>query len=327
MAKLLQVHGYRVVIVGEGRSEDTLARIRAVAIEALPTDQDLVIQVDYILSIVPPRNALDTATRIAGVCRQPETESRRRSLTDINGHASRSPLNFLDLNTRPSRLAEETRALFADPTTATSGTVRCHFLDGGIIGGPPAQQADGTWKRPSVVVSGVVGEGRQAPHTFAPLAAVLKVKIATERIGAAPTLKFSFAALCRSGKRSHGAVDPVLLHGSAGGAAAGTLAHLDEYSPATAALSRSGVVGMSPKAYRWEEMRGIGVTLDREGGWDGVGERVYGVIAEGVSHGGGRDDPRTGTSRAADTRTQCERRCRYYCQVLPMRTSTAKTWS
>jgi hypothetical protein len=205
-------------------------------------------------------------------------------LEDVNGQPSRSPLYFLELNATPARSAEETAALFQtqtqtqdqDQDKAPRRSVPNIFLDGGIIGAPPTQRPDGSWKKPSVVVSGTVEN--PTPATFTELARALNVKVVSERIGAASTLKLTFAALTKGltalsilsfSTAEREAVLPELL------------AHLEEYSPATAGLARSGVVGMSPKAYRWEEeMRGIGETLDREGGWDGVGERVYGGIAE-----------------------------------------------
>ncbi|KAJ5988705.1 Dehydrogenase multihelical [Penicillium waksmanii] len=280
IAKLLQSHGFRVVTVTQGRSEHTLTRIRAAAIEAFPSVHELVVQADYILSIVPPRNAFATAERVAEACRQPETQSQRELLEDVNGQPSRSPLYFLELNATPARSAEEAATLFQtqtqDQDQAPRRFVPNIFLDGGIIGAPPTQRPDGSWKRPSVVVSGTVENS--TPATFTELAKALNIKVVSERIGAASTLKLTFAALTKGltalsilsfSTAEREAVLPELL------------AHLEEYSPATAGLARSGVVGMSPKAYRWEEeMRGIGETLDREGGWEGVGERVYGGIAE-----------------------------------------------
>lgn len=187
-------------------------------------------------------------------------------------------------------MAEELAALFAfeDDSATSTPFVRCHFLDGGIIGGPPAlaspsldsgtADADttrGTWKRPSVVLSGPADD---LPLTFTALASTLKAKIVSPRIGAASTLKLTFAALTKGltalsilsfSTAQREALLPELL------------AHLDEYSPATAALARGGVIAMSPKAYRWEEeMRGIGEALDTQGGWDGVGGSVYGGFAE-----------------------------------------------
>ncbi|KAJ5649475.1 Dehydrogenase multihelical [Penicillium longicatenatum] len=277
MARLLKAHGYRVVTVAEGRSEHTLVRIKAAEIEALPSDQELVVQADYILSIVPPRNAQLTAERIAGAVKQPDTVTKREALEEVNDRPSRSPLYYLELNATPARLAEEMAVLFetdADAATSIGPSAKCHFLDGGIIGGPPAQNADGKWKKPSVVLSGAV----DLPSTWAALADVLNLKLVSERVGAASTLKLSFAALTKGltalsilsfSTAQREDLLPELLE------------HLQQYSPHTAALAQSGVIGMSPKAYRWvDEMRGIGEAFDREGGWNGVGSSVYGGFAE-----------------------------------------------
>ncbi|KAJ5735387.1 Dehydrogenase multihelical [Penicillium malachiteum] len=277
MARLLKSHGYHVVTVGEGRSEHTLARIKTAEIAVLPTDQELVVQADYVLSIVPPRNAVATAERIAGALKQPDTVSRRESVEEVNDRPSRSPLYFLELNATPARLAEEMATLFETDETATSmgGSARCHFLDGGIIGGPPSTNVqDGTWKKPSVVLSGAV----DLPSTWTQLSDVLNLKLVSNKIGAASTLKLSFAALTKGltalsilsfSTAQRESLLPELLD------------HLQQYSPHTAALAQSGVIGMSPKAYRWvDEMRGIGEAFDRDGGWNGIGSSVYGGFAD-----------------------------------------------
>jgi hypothetical protein len=250
------------------RSENTLTRIRSAAIETLPSDQELVVQADYIFSIVPPRDALATGRRIAEACRLPDTATLRAAVKDSG------PLYFLELNATAPRLAEEIATLFRDES-ATS--VRCHCLDGGIIGGPPAQNTpDGTWTKPSVVLSGAAPES--LPPTFAGLAAVVNMKIVSPRIGGASTLKLSFASLTK------GLTALSILSFSTAQQAEclpELLEHLDQYSPRTAALARNGVIGMSPKAYRWvDEMRGIGEAFDTEGHWGGTGARVYGAFAE-----------------------------------------------
>ncbi|KAJ5959891.1 Dehydrogenase multihelical [Penicillium vulpinum] len=273
MARLLKAHDYRVVTVAQGRSEHTLERIHSAGIEILPSDQALVIQADYVLSIVPPRNAVATAQRIADAYAEPTTGNLREATEDVEGQSQRRRLYYLELNAVPARLASEMAALF-EPTTANAG-LGCHFLDGGIIGGPPSQSTqDGTWKKPSVVLSGLVD---LAP-AFATLAKVLNIKLVSPRIGAASTLKLSFAALTKGltalsilsfSTAQKESILPELL------------ALLEEYSPRTAALATNGVIGMSPKAYRWEdEMRGIGEAFDAEGGWNGVGAGVYGGFAE-----------------------------------------------
>jgi hypothetical protein len=229
------------------------------------------VKADYILSIVPPRNAVATAKRIAEAHALPSTASLRDEIEDVDSRPKRSKLYYLELNAVPARLASEMAALFDEPTV--SENERCHFLDGGIIGGPPTSTQD-VWKKPSVVLSGEVD---LAP-AFARLVGVLNMKLVSGRIGAASTLKLSFAALTK------GLTALSILSFSTAQKQSllpELLALLEEYSPRTAALATIGVIGMSPKAYRWEdEMRGIGEAIDTEGAWDGVGTGVYGGFAE-----------------------------------------------
>ncbi|KAL2216664.1 6-phosphogluconate dehydrogenase [Thermoascus aurantiacus ATCC 26904] len=262
IAKLLQAHGYRVLTVGLGRSEDTLARIRSASIEDLPSDQNLVIQSDYILSIVPPRDALATARRISTACQLPDTMARRAEVPDHEGLGTRPKPCYIDLNAIPARLAREIASTFSPASTSPSnddGTVLCQFLDGGIIGAPPSQDSQSkSWQKPSLVT--------------------LNMKIISATVGSASTLKLSFAALTKGltalailsfATAEKEEILPELLE------------HLEEYSPHTAALCTRGVTGMPPKAYRWvEEMRGIGEAFDAEGSWRGLGESVFGAFAE-----------------------------------------------
>lgn len=219
---------------------------------------------------------MTTAQRIAEAYALTTTGKLRAAIEDIDGQPKRSGLYYLELNAVPARLVLNMAAQFDKPTTTADGLGRCHFVDGGIIGLPPSQstQEDRSWKRPSVVLSGSVD---LAP-AFARLAGVLNMKLVSPRIGAASTLKLSFAALTKGltalsilsfSTAQRGSMLPELL------------SLLEEYSPHTASLATKGIIGMSPKAYRWEEeMRGIGETFDTEGGWDGIGADVYGGLAE-----------------------------------------------
>lgn len=234
----------------------------------MPSDQELAIQSDYILSIVPPRDALATAERIATAVRLPDTLVQRAR------REGAPPKPFvLDVNAIPPRLSRQIASLFAAETEG-SDDVLCHFLDGGIIGGPPSLQQDGTWKRPSLVVSGSV----DLPASFAPLAETLNLKMVGPKIGSASALKLTFASLTK------GLTALALLSFSTAQAESvlpELLRHLEEYSPQTASLTTKGVVGMAPKAYRWvEEMRGIGEAFDTEGHWEGRGADVYDAFAE-----------------------------------------------
>jgi 3-hydroxyisobutyrate dehydrogenase-like beta-hydroxyacid dehydrogenase len=307
MARLLKAHDYRVVTVTEGRryrkrreqrgkkkanstSEHTLARINSAGIETLPSDDDLVIEADYILSIVPPKNAAATAQRIATAYAYTSRESQTDQTNREGSRPKRTDLYYLELNAVPARMAAEMASLFFDAREIPDNANRlekpdnldqsgkcgqCHFLDGGIIGGPPQSTQDGAWTKPSVVLSGAV-DIDLAP-AFEALAEVLNLRLVSTQIGAAKTLKLSFSALTK------GLTALSIMSFSTAQTASmlpQLLALLEEHSPRTAALATHGVIGMSPKAYRWEdEMRGIGETLESVGGWD-VGGSVYGGIAE-----------------------------------------------
>ncbi|EED16380.1 conserved hypothetical protein [Talaromyces stipitatus ATCC 10500] len=271
IARLLNANSYRVVTVGTGRSQDTLDRIQAASIEALPTDQDLVIQSDYILSIVPPRDSLATARRILEALNLPDTLSKRKA----QQHGASEKVYFFDLNASSPRLMREIDDLFSMPS-ATGETI-VQFIDGGIIGGPPSyDEIDQKWKKPSIVLSGPVDDLPSSFHTL--LQSTLNMTLVGTKIGSASALKLSFASLTK------GLTALSLLSFTTAqteGVLAHLLQHLEDYSPKTGALAAAGVVGMSPKAYRWvEEMRSIGEAFDTEGHWGSLGGNVFDSFAE-----------------------------------------------
>jgi len=151
----------------------------------------------------------------------------------------------------------------------------CYYLDGGIIGPPPSKDSpEGHWKKPSLIISGHV----EFPASFPKLAEVLNMKLVSAKIGAASTLKLSFAALTKGltalSILSFSTAQRELLLPE-------LLKHLDEYAPAVGSTAKKGVVGMASKAYRWvDEMRAIGEAFDTEGHWDGIGAGVYDNFAE-----------------------------------------------
>lgn len=253
-------------------SQDTLDRIKAASIEALPTDQDLAIQSDYIFSVVPPRDSLATARRIFEALQLPDTLSKRAQLRQSGSQK----LHFFDLNATAPRLMREIDDLFASLSEPGQKEATVQFLDGGIIGGPPSyNEGNQAWKRPSIVVSGPV-EG--LPSTFPSLLSTLNMKVVGPKIGSASALKLSFASLTK------GLTALSLLSfttAQSEGVLPDLLEHLNEYSPKTGALATGGAVSMPPKAYRWvEEMRAIGEAFDSEGHWGGLGSDVFDSFAE-----------------------------------------------
>ncbi|KAF9639510.1 putative 6-phosphogluconate dehydrogenase protein [Lasiodiplodia theobromae] len=295
IAKLLQAHGYEVLTTTVGRSPSTHARATSAGITVLPSDVALVEKADYILSIVPPRDAVQTANRIID------------AWSAASSRAASTPLYFLDLNA----IAPSTARSIDAALKSRAPSIR--FVDGGIIGSPPKLLDDSqsqpppdnvdaeldaslsNWKRPSIPVSGphpLSDATQSGPH----LAAVLNIKHLSAEIGPASGLKASFAALTKG-------FYALALQSYTTAAQLGVLPELQSQLsaafPATRAAADRGVVGMQHKAYRWEgEMREIGETFGTEGGWtgdgaifDGIAE-VYRTVAEETALGtpGGRKE-------------------------------------
>ena len=109
----LPPHGHAVRPSKYTPSESTRQRARSASIELVDADWDLVAQADYILSIVPPRDAVDTAKRL--------TNAVARGVRDK--HAE--PLFYMDLNAISPGRARTLELLLGDYPTM-------RFLDGGV---------------------------------------------------------------------------------------------------------------------------------------------------------------------------------------------------
>jgi 3-hydroxyisobutyrate dehydrogenase-like beta-hydroxyacid dehydrogenase len=223
---------------------------------------------DYILSIVPPRDALATAKRVAQA--------------SSSGFSSRkNPLYYIDLNAISPRSAREIDELFR----TSSPNVR--LIDGGIIGGPPSHKDD-SWTKPSVPVSG--------PHKLSEaqpsgdhLADVLNVKHVNDTIGAATGLKMCFASLSK-GFTALAIESFTTAHNL--GVTEQLTAHLEQYNPAAAKTTPRSLTSMPPKAYRWvHEMEEIADTFETDGGFSSQESifrpiaRVYDLVAHGTDLG------------------------------------------
>jgi 3-hydroxyisobutyrate dehydrogenase-like beta-hydroxyacid dehydrogenase len=283
-------YGLRLILT----SRDTLDRIKSANITNVPTHEDLVVQTDIILSIVPPRDAIANARRVADACRT----------TAVTKRAQRTPsLIYIDLNAISPRSAKAIASLIssdASPKLHRRRTssfsfklepeiqpIPLRFLDGGIIGAPPSRQADETWKCPSIVVSG--------PRAFSldeELSAILNLKHIGDSIGPASALKACFASLTKG-------FTALSILSFTTASACGVLPelqkHLAEFNPAGGAAAARGLIAMPPKAYRWaDEMKEIGETFAEVGGFgEGLGGKavfegiseVYQFVAEGTELG------------------------------------------
>jgi 3-hydroxyisobutyrate dehydrogenase-like beta-hydroxyacid dehydrogenase len=217
-------------------------RAAAAEIDLLPTDESLVQQCDYILSIVPPRDAFATAQRIFTAAQTTEKNT---------------PLYYLDLNAVSPHTARRTATLLS-----SSHVIK--LLDGGIIGGVPHSKSaleDSTisWHCPSLIVSGP----NHMPD--ANLAKVLNIHHLNDTIGAATGLKMCFAVTTK------GFVS-LAIQSFTTAYNLGVLEELQDYmgkyNPSTLRLAEHGIVTMPPKAYRWvHEMLEISETMADDGGF------------------------------------------------------------
>ncbi|GAQ45574.1 6-phosphogluconate dehydrogenase C-terminal domain-like protein [Aspergillus tubingensis] len=274
IASLLVAHGFPVytnitgrrylhhlVLLGENPnscSEHTYNRARAANIELLDSDEQLVETVDYLLAIVPPRDALATAQRFWSLPAKPTDKQ----------------LHYLDLNAISPALA---RTIATEFTHHSPGT---KFIDGGIIGGPPKQkhENESTWTRPAIPIS-----GPELPD--ARLADVLNTRYLGPRIGQASGLKCCFGSLIKgllaisyqSFSTAHAmGIYPELQ------------SLLESFQPGLQSSITRMIVETPPKTGRWvDEMVEIGRCFGEEGGWDAAshgngqgGADVYAQVAE-----------------------------------------------
>lgn len=268
IATLLSAHGFKVLTNVTGRSRATQKRAADASIDNVSTDQELVSRCDYILSIVPPRDARATADLI------------RKALEE--SVAKDPPLYFLDLNA----VAPSTSKGIAEVLGSCGNKVR--FVDGGIIGGPPRLKAsdDGdtstVWIRPSIVLSGPHPLS-SASKSGSKLQDVLGAKHINDDVGAASGLKCCFASLTKG-------FTALALQSMSTAQSLGVLPDLEEalskHNPSGLEKAKRGIPGCVTKSGRWvEEMREIGKTFREDGGWnvaDGEGGNrgVFDGIAE-----------------------------------------------
>lgn len=241
------------------RSDSPATQERAAKnnIELSGSDGEMCDAADYVLSIVPPKDAVATAERIAKAFK---SRTRKRS----------HPLCYIDLNAISPRSARGIHDLLFKLSPEIK------YIDGGIMGGPPKQQTDGSFQRPSIAVSGphklvdIEPNGAQLQNT-------LNVRHVNETIGSATGLKMCFASLSKgftalaiqsyTTAKNLGVLDDLK-------------AELDGYMPGVRGRAEKGMTGMPPKAYRWiNEMEQIAETHEADGGFRSE-ESIFRSIAQ-----------------------------------------------
>lgn len=165
VGKRLVQHGCRVLTVLEGRSPSTRERAKAAGMEDASLSE-IGAQARWVLSILPPRDAVSFATAFLSAC----------------GKEHNQGLAFVDCNAVNPDTVHRIGELFARPGIP--------FIDGAIIGGPPTD--DGY--NPTFYAS---SDDKDALERFDGLSK-LGLKISTMKgesggVGDASALKMSYA--------------------------------------------------------------------------------------------------------------------------------------
>jgi 3-hydroxyisobutyrate dehydrogenase-like beta-hydroxyacid dehydrogenase len=215
----LRANGVEVVTSLSGRSAASADRIARAGITVATSDDDVVAGSTFVLSIVPPGEAVAVAERYAPV------------IARMNGRTT-----FVDCN-----------AIAPDTMAVVAGTVSgAPCIDVGIVGGPPR---DGYTPK-------FYASGPDAGWLLALEDAGLAVRVLEGDIGLASAFKMCYAGISK-GFTAIGTA--MLAAAETHGLAGELEAELAESQPALKAWLDRQLPMMPPKAYRWvAEMHEIG---------------------------------------------------------------------
>jgi 3-hydroxyisobutyrate dehydrogenase-like beta-hydroxyacid dehydrogenase len=212
VGKRLADRGLRVLTSLAGRSESTAARAREAGM-VTASDEEIA-SADFILSILPPGDALPLAQRFAA------------ALT-----ASNAKPVYVDCNAINPVTVKRVAAAIA-PTG-------CQFVDCGIIG-PPPKGADFS---PRLYASGEAAQRFDALRQFG-----LDVRVLEGSLSAASALKMSYAGITK-GTQAIGAA--MMLAAMRAGSATALLDELSFSQKEMLAQFKQQLPMMPAKAYRW----------------------------------------------------------------------------
>ncbi len=213
VARRLDERGATVITQLSGRSAASAARAERAGAVAVSTDEEFVRQSDFILSIVPPGDAVALAQRLAPAIKR----VARKTV-------------YVDCNAVSPQTAERIGAVLDG-----SG---CIYVDAGIIGPPPGPN--------SRTIFYASGPGAQE---FAWLSEHgLSIRVMDGPNGAASAMKLSYAGITK-GCTAIGSA--MMLGATRGGTADALLQELSESQPMLLNWMRGFVSRMPPKAYRW----------------------------------------------------------------------------
>jgi L-threonate 2-dehydrogenase len=212
VGKRLVDNGLKVLTSLKGRSQETMARAKAAGM-AVASDEEIA-SADFVLSILPPGDAVSLAERFAPALK-----------------ASNAKPIYVDCNAINPVTVERVAGVIA-PTD-------CPFVDAGIIGSPPKTGDAG----PRVYASG------PAAPRFATLRDYgLDVRVLNGAMSAASALKMSYAGITK-GPQAIGAA--MMLAATRAGTAEDLFKELQSSQKEMLAWFKRGLAQMPPKAYRW----------------------------------------------------------------------------
>jgi len=224
VGKRLLDSGVKVLTSLEGRSEETKARAKAAGMAA--ADDEEIAASDFILSILPPGDALSLAEHFVPALK-----------------ASNAKLVYVDCNAINPKTVERVAAAIA-PTGSP-------FVDAGIIGSPPKPGDAG----PRFYASG------PAAARFATLRDYgLDIRVLDGAMSAASALKMSYAGITK-GTQAIGAA--MMLAATRAGSADALFAELSASQKELFPWLKRSLSQMPSKAYRWvAEMHEIAGFVD-----------------------------------------------------------------
>jgi len=226
VGRRLHESGAEVRTLLSGRSPASAERARAAGMAAAADEQALLSGADFFLSILPPGEAEPLARRLAP------------TLTALD----EKPV-YIDCNAVSPQTAVRIGEIIA-PTGA-------HFVDAGIIGGPP---------RPGYSPT-IYASGPKARQTAVLRDWGIDWRVIDGPIGAASALKMSYAGIT---KGTTAIASAMLLGAARFGCEEALIAELTESQPEMLARFREGIPRMYDKAYRWvAEMQEISDFLEQ----------------------------------------------------------------
>jgi 3-hydroxyisobutyrate dehydrogenase-like beta-hydroxyacid dehydrogenase len=208
----LAEHGLKVLTSLQGRSSDSGTRASNAGMA--PASDEEIAAADFILSIIPPGDAVALAQRFAPTL-----------------SASNAKPVYVDCNA----IAPPTAERVAAALTSTG----CPFVDAGIIGSPPKPREPG----PRFYAS-----GRDAARFAALSQYGLDIRLLKGPLTAASAMKMSYAGITK-GTQALGAV--MMLAATRGGTADALIQELKISQPHMLGFLQRSLSVMPPKAYRW----------------------------------------------------------------------------